>query len=436
MVIGIMVGSGIFRTPGAVAAQLGRPGLTLIVWVVGGLIAFAGALIFAELATRYPRAGGKYVYARAAFGPRAGFVVGWVEGVAIYTAAIAAIGVVCGEYLGRLIGASEDQSKLLGIGLIGLFTLINLSGVASGKWVQNVSTTTKLLALVAVIVAALWRGNGAGWGTALASAPHGAATGAALAVAFQAVIWTYYGYLDAGKIAEEVVEPGKSLPRIFLGGIAAVTVLYLLLNVAYFQVLPFDHVAGSKLVAADVMAALFGGGAGTVFASLALLVVLASLNGNIFVTPRVIFGLAREGLGPRVLARVNRGGSPWVAMIFVGVTAMALAVTGSFDSLLALAITLILVVDSLAVLSLLVLRRREPGAPFRVPLYPALPLGFVLMYLALFVGAVLAQPRVTAIALAVILGTYLLGMSVRLTTVVAATAPADPNSSPPTTSLK
>lgn len=410
MVIGIMVGSGIFRTPGPVAAQLGRPGLTLVVWVVGGVIAFVGALIFAELATRYPRAGGKYVYARAAFGPRAGFVVGWVEGVAIYTAAIAAIGVVCGEYLGRLIGASDVQAKVLGVGLIGLFTLINLSGVASGKWVQNVSTTTKLLALVAVIVAALWRGSGAGWGGALTTAPHGAALGAALAVAFQAVIWTYYGYLDAGKIAEEIVEPGKSLPRIFLGGIAAVTLLYLLLNVAYVQVLPFDRIAGSKLVAADVMAALFGGGAGTVFAALALLVVLASLNGNIFVTPRVIFGLAREGLGPRVLARVNRGGSPWVAMIFVGVTAMALAVTGSFDSLLALSITLILVVDSLAVLSLLVLRRREPGAPFRVPWYPALPLGFVLMYLVLFVGAVLAQPRVTGLALAVILGTYVLGM--------------------------
>jgi len=410
MVIGIMVGSGIFRTPGPVAAQLGRPGLTLVVWVIGGIIAFVGALIFAELATRYPRAGGKYVYARAAFGPRAGFVVGWVEGVAIYTAAIAAIGVVCGEYLGRLIGASDPQSKALGIGLIALFTLINLSGVASGKWVQNVSTTTKLLALVAVIAAALWRGDGAGWGTALTTAPHGTALGTALVVAFQAVIWTYYGYLDAGKIAEEVVEPGKSLPRIFLGGIAAVTVLYLLLNVAYVQVLPFDQIAGSKLVAADVMTALFGGGAGTVFAALALLVVLASLNGNIFVTPRVIFGLAREGLGPSVLARVNAGGSPWVAMIFVGVMAMLLAFTGSFDSLLALSITLILMVDSLAVLSLLVLRRRDPGAPFRVPLYPALPLGFVLMYLALFVGAVLAQPRVTGIALAVILGTYLLGM--------------------------
>ena len=410
MVIGIMVGSGIFRTPGSVAAQLGRPTLTLVIWAIGGVIAFSGALIFAELATRYPRAGGKYVYARAAFGPRAGFVVGWVEGIAIYTAAIAAIGVVCGEYLGRLLGASEGQAKVLGVGLIGLFTLINLSGVASGKWVQNISTATKVLALAAVIVAALWRGTGAGWGTPLATAAQGSALGGALVVAFQAVIWTYYGYLDAGKIAEEVVDPGKNLPRIFLGGIAIVTVLYLLLNVAYFQVLPFDQIAGSKLVAADVMAVLFGGGAGILFAALALLVVLASLNGNIFVTPRVIFGLAREGLGPAVLARVNAGGSPWVAMLFVGLVAMGLAVTGSFDSLLALTITLVLVVDSIAVLSLLVLRRREPAAPFHVPLYPVLPVAFVLMYVALFIGAVLAQPQSTAIALAVIVGTYILGL--------------------------
>jgi APA family basic amino acid/polyamine antiporter len=251
-------------------------------------------------------------------------------------------------------------------------------------------------------VAALAKGDGAGWNSSLPTAPQGTALVAAIAVAFQAVIWTYYGYLDAGKIAEEVVRPEQSLPRIFLGGIAAVTVLYLLLNVAYVHVLPFDRIAASNLVAADVMAVLFGGGAGTVFAGVALLVVLASLNGNIFVTPRVIFGLAREGLAPRVLARVNRGGTPWAAMAFVGVAAMALAKTGTFDSLLALAITLILVVDSVAVLALFVLRRRTPDAPFRVPLYPLLPLGFVAVYATLFVGTVVAQPRVVLISLGVL----------------------------------
>ncbi len=409
MVIGIMVGSGIFRTPGVVAGQLGRPGLTLVAWLVGGAIAFSGSLIFAELATRYPRAGGKYVYARDAFGPRVGFVVGWVEGIAIYTAAIAAIGVVCGEYLVRLIGAPDRAIPVLGVVLIGLFTLINLTGVSSGRWVQNISTGAKLLALVAVIVAALARGTGAGWHGATTSAPHGAALVAALAVAFQSVIWTYYGYLDAGKIAEEVVEPSRSLPRIYLGGIAAVTVLYLLLNVAYIQVLPFDRIASSKLVAADVMAVLFGSRAGTLLAAVALLVVLASLNGNIFVTPRVIFGLGREGLAPRLLARVNRGGTPWAAMLFVGVTAMVLSATGTFESLQALAITLILVVDSIAVLALVVLRRRTPDAPFRAPIFPVLPLGFIAVYGVLFVGAVMAQPGVVAISLGVLGLAYLLG---------------------------
>jgi APA family basic amino acid/polyamine antiporter len=398
MVIGIMVGSGIFRTPGIVAGQLGRPGLTLVAWFIGGAIAFSGSLIFAELATRYPKAGGKYVYAGDAFGPRAGFVVGWVEGIAIYTAAIAAIGVVCGEYLARLIGAPDRTIPLLGVTLIGLFTLINLTGVSSGRWVQNISTGAKLLALVAVIVAALARGTGAGWHGATAGAPHAGALVAALAVAFQSVIWTYYGYLDAGKIAEEVVEPSRSLPRIYLGGIAAVTALYLLLNVAYIQVLPFDQIASSKLVAGDVMAVLFGSRAGTLFAAVALLVVLASLNGNVFVTPRVIFGLGREGLAPRMLARVNRGGTPWAAMLFVGVTAMLLSATGTFDTLLALAITLILVVDSIAVLALVVLRRKAPDAPFRAPFFPVLPLGFVAVYCALFVGTVLAQPKVVLIS--------------------------------------
>ncbi|MGH7538482.1 MAG: APC family permease [Gemmatimonadales bacterium] len=413
MVVGIMVGSGIFRTPGTVAAQLGRPGLTLLAWLSGGLIAFCGSLIFAELATRYPRAGGKYVYVREAFGPRAGLVVGWVEGIAIYTAAIAAIGVVCGEYLGRLLGAPDRAATALGVALVALFTLINLTGVASGRWVQNVSTAAKLLALIAVIVAALARGDGSGWHGALPDAPHGAALGAALAVAFQSVIWTYYGYLDAGKIAEEIVEPARNLPRIYLGGIAAVTALYLLLNVAYFQVLPFDRIASSKLVTADVMAALFGGGAGIVFAALALLVVLASLNGNIFVTPRVIFGLAREGLAPAGLARVNQGGTPWAAMTLVGAAAMLLAATGTFDSLLALAITLILVVDSVAVLGLLVLRRRAAEAPFQTPLYPALPLGFVAVYAALFVGTVVAQPRVVLISVGVLGLTYALSWTAR-----------------------
>src|SRR5438105_1348270 len=276
MVVGIMVGSGIFRTPGLVAAQLGRPWLTFVAWVLGGALAFLGALCFAELATRHPRAGGKYVYVREAFGPRAGFVVGWVESVGMYTAAIAAIGVAAAEFLVRLTGWDSGSIPWLGAALVALFTAVNLIGVASGRWVQN-------------------------------------------------------------------------------------------------------------LVAADVASAIVGARAGALVAGLALLVVLASINGNVFVTPRVLFGLAREGLAPGALARVNRGGTPWVAMLLVGAVAIALAATGTFETLLGLAIAEVLVIDGLTVAALFPLRAREPRAPFSVPGYPVAPILFIGVYLVLFI---------------------------------------------------
>src|SRR3989442_9281720 len=147
MVVGIMVGSGIFRTPGIVAAQLGRPWLTFVAWVLGGGLAFLGALCFAELATRHPKAGGKYVYVREAFGSRAGFVVGWVEGLGMYTAAIAAIGVAAAEFLVRLTGWGAISIPWLGAGMGALFTGVNLIGGAFGRWGQNNVTAGKGLAL-------------------------------------------------------------------------------------------------------------------------------------------------------------------------------------------------------------------------------------------------------------------------------------------------
>jgi APA family basic amino acid/polyamine antiporter len=408
MVVGIMVGAGIFRTPGLVAAQLGRPWLTFVAWVAGGALAFLGALLFAELATRLPRAGGKYVYAREAFGPRAAFVVGWVEALGIYAAAIAAIGVAAGEFLTRLTGWSPPAATpWAGVGFVALFTGINLVGVASGRWVQNLVTAAKVLALGGVVVIALAHGNGSGWHGVLPGAPRGAAVWGALAVAFQSVIWTYYGYVDAAKIAEEVVDPGRTLPRVFVGGIALAAALYLLLNAAFFNVLPLDRVAASNLVAADAATAIFGARGGTVIAALALTVVSASLNGNVFVTPRVLFGMAREGLAPAVLARVNRGGTPWVAMLVVGAVALGLAATGTFGDLLSLAIVLILLIDGFVVAALFRLRARAPEAPFRVPFFPALPALFLLIYAALFVGTVVAQPLVVVKAAVVLVAAYL-----------------------------
>lgn len=402
MVVGIMIGSGIFRTPGLVARELGRPWLTFVAWALGGALAFLGALVFAELATRHPKAGGKYVYAREAFGRRAGFVIGWVEGLAIYTAAIAAIGVAAAEFIARIAGWPAGWTRWIAVLMVAAFTGINLLGINSGRWVQNVVTAAKVLALGGVVVMAFAAGNGAGWHGVLPGAPAGFALFAALAVAAQSVIWSYYGSVDAAKIAEEVVDPERTLPRVFLLGIAIVTALYLLLNAAFLHVLPFDQVAASNLVAGDVAAAILGSKAGVIIAVLALLVVLASLNGNVFVTPRVIFGLSRDGLGSRWLTRVNPGGTPWTAMILIGVVSMLLAATGTFTQLQALAIALILLIDGLTVTSLFRLRARHPEAPFRVPLYPIVPGLFIAVYVALFAGTAVAQPGLVAIAVGVL----------------------------------
>src|SRR5712692_5351387 len=402
MVVGIMVGAGIFRTPGIVAAQLGRPWLTFVAWIAGGALAFLGALLFAELATRLPRAGGKYVYAREAFGPRAAFVVGWVEALGIYAAAIAAIGVAAGEFLVRLTGWPAAAAPWAGVGFVALFTVINLVGVASGRWVQNLVTAAKVVALGGVVVIALAHATGSGWHGVLPGAPRGAAVWGALAVAFQSVIWTYYGYVDAAKIAEEVVDPGRTLPRVFVGGIALAAVLYLLLNAAFFNVLPLERVAASNLAAADAAAAIFGARGEAVIAALALIVVLASLNGNVFVTPRVLFGMAREGLAPAVLARVNRGGTPWVAMLVVGVVAVALAASGTFEKLIGVTIVWILVIDGWAILALFRLHRATPAAPFAVPFYPWVPVAFLGTYGAVFVGTAVAAPRLVLVAVVVL----------------------------------
>jgi APA family basic amino acid/polyamine antiporter len=202
------------------------------------------------------------------------------------------------------------------------------------------------------------------------------------------------------------VDPGRTLPRVFVGGIALAAALYLLLNAAFFNVLPLERVAASNLVAADAAAAIFGARGEAVIAALALIVVLASLNGNVFVTPRVLFGMAREGLAPAVLARVNRGGTPWVAMLVVGAVALGLAATGTFGDLLSLAIVLILLIDGFVVAALFRLRARAPEAPFLVPLFPALPVLFLLIYAALFVGTALAQPLVVVKAAAVLVAAY------------------------------
>jgi APA family basic amino acid/polyamine antiporter len=335
-------------------------------------------------------------------------VVGWIEALGIYCAAIAAIAVVYGEYLARHLSRPAGEARALGLFLLVLLTGLNLLGVSAGRLVQNLTTSAKVLALAAVVVGAGLMGGGAAWGQAMPDAPTGLAAWGAMAVAFQAVIFSYYGYPDSAKIAEEVVDPARTLPRILLGGIALSTILYLLLNAAFFQVLPYEQIAASTLVPGDVVAAIFGAGAGAAVSALALIVVLGCLNGNLFATPRVVFGLSRDGLGPAALARVNAGGTPAPAMALVAAVALAMALTGTFERLLSLAIILILLTDGFMVLVLFRLRARRKETPFAVPFYPWVPLLFLIVYAVLFAGALWQQPGLSAAAVVALAATYVL----------------------------
>jgi APA family basic amino acid/polyamine antiporter len=341
------------------------------------------------------------VFARESFGRRAGFVAGWIE-VLTYCSAVAAIGVVSGDYLSRLVGWPPRAASTVGVLLILTLTGVHLVGVRLGTMAQNLVTGAKVLALLGVLVVAAFAGSGAGWHGTLPGAPTGLALFGAMAVAFQSVIWSYYGYPDAAKIAEELKDPDRSLPRVFLGGIATVTALYLLLNVAFVHVLPFARIATSTLVAGDAAEAMFGPRGGAVVSALALLVMLSSLHGNLFVTPRVVFGLSRDELGPRVLSKVNPGGTPWTALLLVSFISVVLAATGTFERLLSLAITFILVTDGFMVLVLFRLRAVRPTAPFHVPFYPWVPLLFLGTYALLLVGALVQQPGITLAGLAVL----------------------------------
>ena len=238
--VGIIIGAGILRTPGLIAEYLGNGWLILAVWVLGGIVAGLSTLVLAEMAAALPEAGGKYVYAREAFGPVAGFVAGWSELLVsrAFSGAIKAVAIA--EYLIILTGSGSV--RILATGVVVGYVILHMGGLKVGTTFQNVTTAIKVVVLAAIALAGIAAGDGSG----LVAAPtvaHASLLGFALA--YQSVAFAYYGWEDAAKMAEEVRDPGRSLPRILIGGAAAVAVLYLLVNTAYLAALTPEEMAGS-----------------------------------------------------------------------------------------------------------------------------------------------------------------------------------------------
>lgn len=415
--VGLVIGVGILRTPGLIAGYLGGPWLILSVWIAGAAIALASAMVFSEMAAMYPEAGGKFAYARQAFGPVGGFVAGWSEVVVTrggFPAASKAI--VIGEYLILLTGWGAIRSWAAAV-VLGFF-LLHLLGLRAGRVFQNVVTSVKVIAILAIIAAGIFGGTDASWEPDAAVSPErGLLLGFALA--YLSISFTYYGWDDAIKMAEEIREPGSKLPRILLFGVVGVAVLYIAINLAFLSALTPEEMAGSPLVAADAVAVAFGERGRTFITVTSLVILISSLNVNFLGIPRVTYGLAQNGLAPTSFLKVSSGGTPLGGLFLVTALVFLLAMTRSFEFLIQFMMFVAISVDAMILIALFRLRRtraRQPR-PYMVPGYPWMPAMVVLLYATILVLVAVTQPRLAlggGVLLAVLLVTGLIWSRVKL----------------------
>jgi basic amino acid/polyamine antiporter, APA family len=413
LVVGITIGSGIFRSPAGIAQKVPSPALMITLWVAGGLITLCGALSLAELAAAMPETGGFYAYLREGWGRRTAFLFGWAELILIRASALGGIAVVFGEYLLRSLGIDPVEHYVVARGLsataIAFAATANIIGANVGAAIVGVSTLAKFSALVVLVGAsfALGGGHGGSFGhlTAPAAAPL---TVGATGLALVSVLWAYDGWGDLSFAAGEVRNPQRNLPRAIILGTLALIGIYVLTNLAYLYVSPIESIADPRnpLVAADTMMALFGQ-AGVVLVSIFVMISsFSSLNGSMLASPRVFFAMADDGLFFESIARVHpRFKTPYVAILLAAVLGIALVMSRSFEALTETFVLAIWPFYALGIAAIYRLRRLRPDMerPYKAIGYPVVPAIFILSVAAFVINAFINEPKSTGITFALIL---------------------------------
>jgi len=412
--IGATIGAGILRTPGLVAAQLPSPPWLLGAWALGGLFALLGALCVAELATSLPRAGGWCVFAGAAFGRRAGWLVGWADWLA-HCIGLAWEATTVGEIAGDLLPSPfvlpDLTPRLLALLSLAAFMALQLFGLRVASASQDLLSLMKAVVFLALVAACfllplpegsptLWP-RGAPWPDP--AVPWTDLIGPAV-LALQAVITTYDGWVSPVYFAEEFSDPARDLPRSLIGGVLLVVVLYLLINAALLHVLPLEDLARSPLPAAEAARRLMGPPGGRLITGVALLALLGLINSVVMAAARILYGLSRDGLFPPWVATVNGRGTPSVAVLITTGVASLLVLGGSFQRLLSLGAVLYVCLPLIGVGALVRLRWRQPEAPrpFRAWGYPLSPLVVAAVSLAFLGGELVTHPQDCLLALALV----------------------------------
>lgn len=412
MVVGITIGSGIFRSPASIASKLPGPLPLLLVWVVGGAFAMCGALSLAEVASALPRTGGVYVFLREGWGRLPAFLFGWAELVIIRAAALGAIAITFAEYFWRVLGYDpltppyDWYAHLTAAAALALSTIFNIVGVRFSAAITSVTTIAKYGGLLFIIVLALAIGLPSGLAHFTPAIPPGSFSIAPFGLALVSVLWAFDGWADVSMMGGEIKDGARNLPRAIILGSAAVLVLYLLANLGYLAVLPVEEMRTSKLVAADVAERVMGA-TGVVFVSVTVMLsTFGSMHSTMIANPRVFFAMAEDGLFFKFIARVHpRFKTPYVAVALAGALGIAFVLFRTFEDLADTFVTAIIPFYALAVASVFVLRKRPGYAPvFRTPGYPIVPLLFIASIIYLMANALLdASTRVWTLATFVVI---------------------------------
>lgn len=397
IVVGIIIGAGIFLVPNLVAHELQSPPWILGVWIFAGLVSFFGALACAELGTAFPATGGQYVFLREIYGPLIGFLCGWSMFAVARTAQVAWLAVTMTLYTAYFFPMSPGAAKFLGLGALALFTAINYWGVNAGAWVQKVFTMAKVVGLLLIIASALlWRG-------ASPVAPTASAGGFSIShfgVALIACMLACDGWVQLSFVAGEIQNPRRNILLALALGSAACTAVYVLANIAYMRVLSVPEIAASEHVGATVAERVLGHAGGDLVSVIILMSIIGTLNGCFLTSPRIYFAQARDGLFFRKFGEVHaQHQTPGFAIIAQGVWAAVLLVSGSYESLIDYAMFAIWLSYGFMVAGVIVLRVKRPKMerPYRMWGYPWTAILFLLIT-AWFLGNMIVSRPVPSLA--------------------------------------
>jgi APA family basic amino acid/polyamine antiporter len=395
VVVGGTIGVGILRAPGTIAAQLGSVWLVLLMWVLGSIYTLMCANYIAELATMLPKVGGPYVYAHRAYGDYGGFLVGWSDWLA-NTTPIAYLPIAFAEFSGQLVPSLQGKTTAIAITTLLLFTILNWIGLRLGSNTQKLVSFVKAAALL-IFVGTCFAlgGQKTNTGAEVAASKTFSQIFVGAALSFQLVLGTFGGWFSAIYFAEEDKNPSHNIPRSLFVGILTIIGIYLLVNVALFYVLPLSQVAESKLPAADAMIKIFGARGGNIVTVLALISLLGILNAILMFVPRTLYALSRDGLFWSKASKVNKGGTPVLALAITTLVATLLILTGTFEKLFVIYAFFATANTVILIGALFILRKREPNLdrPFKTWGYPWLPILLMVVSLVLFISFVISDVK-------------------------------------------